>query len=232
LFPICFPFVSLIHSKELNIKIEKCLKLEKKVEDQVFTECMINKIFLDQQKDIEISKSVLVYVYTSVKVYINFLVQQHLTSTSKLTEDLFPEFFSSFNTSFGEDEERVIITLIYLINKEINMVEPEIEINVDNPQIDEVFPQLNEFLGLQHSFSKKVAPDEMQSNSQLYPSLYLVFLKFNKLDSKITTKEAHILINRMMIEHKFNNTAKEHLISLVNCFLPKGNEQFLFNTLF
>jgi hypothetical protein len=40
--------------------------------------------------------------------------------------------------------------------------------------------------------------------------------------------EAHILLNRMIIEHKLNNVAKEHLLNLINCFLPTGYEIFLF----
>ena len=49
-----------------------------------------------------------------------------------------------------------------------------------------------------------------------------LYTNLNKLDSKITNKEAQILISRMMVEHKLNNVAKEHLFSLINCFLSQG----------
>jgi hypothetical protein len=35
--------------------------------------------------------------------------------------------------------------------------------------------------------------------------------------------EGNILLNRMIVEHKLNNVASEHLLDLINCFVPTGN---------
>jgi hypothetical protein len=40
--------------------------------------------------------------------------------------------------------------------------------------------------------------------------------------------EAQVLLSRMMLEHKLSEIAKEDLLSLINCFLPKGNYILLF----
>lgn len=44
----------------------------------------------------------------------------------------------------------------------------------------------------------------------------------NYIDSKLTHIEAHILFSRMILEHKIDNVTKEHLLDLINCFLPEG----------
>jgi hypothetical protein len=41
-------------------------------------------------------------------------------------------------------------------------------------------------------------------------------------DSKISNLESHVLISRMILEHKLDNKTKEHLLELLNCFVPKG----------
>jgi hypothetical protein len=41
------------------------------------------------------------------------------------------------------------------------------------------------------------------------------------LDSKLSQVEAEILINRMILEHKFDETTKKDLLALINCFMPK-----------
>ena len=53
----------------------------------------------------------------------------------------------------------------------------------------------------------------------IYLSLFQKYLILE--DSKLSQIEAEVLINRMILEHKLNNTAKEHLIALINCFMPK-----------
>jgi len=41
-------------------------------------------------------------------------------------------------------------------------------------------------------------------------------------NSKLNFAEAQILLSRFVIEHKLNNVAKDHLLQLLNCFMPKG----------
>ena len=76
-------------------------------------------------------------------------------------------------------------------------------------------------------------PKEQQSkqnqtppNELLYPGMLCQLLNWLLTESKLTNIEAQILLSRMILEHKLNNTIKEQLLDLINCFLPTGNINF------
>lgn len=82
------------------------------------------------------------------------------------------------NTLENEEEEVSIISIFDLLIKIINTIQPEIERDMENIQINDFFPQLDKFLNTQKPFTKERLSDKKQSSELLYPSMYFFIYKF------------------------------------------------------
>src|SRR5690348_15626367 len=98
---------------------------------------------------------------------------------------------------------------LFFINDTFHMYE-----NVSTETCPNIFPQLDKYMKSQKLLHviHKSRDDSIDLNQLLYKSIIIYFL--NILNSKLTYLEAQILINKMILEHKLNNVAKDHLLSL------------------
>ena len=122
---------------------------------------------------------------------------------------------------YNENGEQLIEDLLTYAEREIASISTKEK--DEEEQQEAIFPNLKEFVESQ-SLPKIAHVSRNEINiihSSLYSGIKIIYL-FYFIGSKLSNIEAQILFSRMVLEHKLDNTTKEHLFDLINCFLPTG----------